>query len=402
MMRLFYALIISLNIIAFSSFLAYSADKDKDKDKKKKEAAEEVEKKENKSSDKKEDEINQRIYDQLNTLYTQIELLDNKYNDLSVTVNTSTTAAQINEVKDNQESFYRMLQSLDENQQELSKKLDDLSKASVAKSSPSVDQQQMNDVMETQAEIMSLLSELAENQKELESKLSRKTSEPKTSLTPSDQGLVPSEISFEDIAGQQYIRLKLIENGQEVELFLDPTYVDMNLDLSKVGQKSKEETQKTPASTDNYNMDKMMDYLSESLASRATITPSQTAPQVSPSYTYNISGPPQQSMPQSKEEYQKPDEERYRPSREQAIEDPKALDYLHKAQKLYYAKRYNAALNAAQRSLSKQETALGYALEGSIYFTMGDVDLAINSWENALKLNPDMPEVKKVLFKYKR
>ncbi|MFC2061684.1 hypothetical protein ACFLUV_04155 [Elusimicrobiota bacterium] len=80
----------------------------------------------------------------------------------------------------------------------------------------------------------------------------------------------------------------------------------------------------------------------------------------------------------------------------------KALRELHNAQKLYYTKRYNDALKAVSRSLRYQETAFAYALEGSILFTLGDVDSAVEVWESALSLDPGMYEVREALDKYKR
>ncbi len=75
---------------------------------------------------------------------------------------------------------------------------------------------------------------------------------------------------------------------------------------------------------------------------------------------------------------------------------------LHKAQKLFYSKRYNAALKRVNKSLSYKETALGYALEGSILLTIGDKGSAIEAWESALDLDPDMEEVREALDRYSK
>jgi len=78
-----------------------------------------------------------------------------------------------------------------------------------------------------------------------------------------------------------------------------------------------------------------------------------------------------------------------------------ALRKLHKAQKLYYSGRYGSALKAVGKSLSQQKTAFGYALEGSILFTMGETGDAIESWDTALELDPGMHEVRDALDRYK-
>ncbi|MFH1416430.1 MAG: tetratricopeptide repeat protein [Elusimicrobiota bacterium] len=79
-----------------------------------------------------------------------------------------------------------------------------------------------------------------------------------------------------------------------------------------------------------------------------------------------------------------------------------AMKELHKAQKLFYAKRYDAALKRVGKSLASHETALAYALEGSILITMGDRDSAIEAWKTALELDPELDEVEEALDKYKR
>ena len=79
---------------------------------------------------------------------------------------------------------------------------------------------------------------------------------------------------------------------------------------------------------------------------------------------------------------------------------PEVLDYIYKAQKLYYAKNYKGALKEVQKSLEISKTALGYALEGSILFALGERDLAIGSWKSALTLDPTMTEVDAILKMY--
>lgn len=71
------------------------------------------------------------------------------------------------------------------------------------------------------------------------------------------------------------------------------------------------------------------------------------------------------------------------------------------AQKLFYQKQYDEALKILQASLQKKKTATAYALGGSIYFVNGDIEEAVNAWENALKINPNLEEVRQLIMRYK-
>lgn len=71
------------------------------------------------------------------------------------------------------------------------------------------------------------------------------------------------------------------------------------------------------------------------------------------------------------------------------------------AQKLFYQQEYEAALKTLQASLQKKPTATAYALGGSIYYYNGDIDAAIHAWENALKIRPDLDEVRQLVLRYK-
>ena len=95
-------------------------------------------------------------------------------------------------------------------------------------------------------------------------------------------------------------------------------------------------------------------------------------------------------------EEKKPHEDKY------AKDIQRAMKELHKAQKLFYSKRYNAALKKVGKSLAYHETALAYALEGSILVTIGNRESAVEAWETALELDPDLEDVEEALNKYKR
>ena len=75
----------------------------------------------------------------------------------------------------------------------------------------------------------------------------------------------------------------------------------------------------------------------------------------------------------------------------------KVLAGIRKAQELFYQKRYPEALMMVRQSLDAQPTAEGHALAGSISYMMGKNGLARRHWEDALRLNPDMPAVENML-----
>ncbi len=72
------------------------------------------------------------------------------------------------------------------------------------------------------------------------------------------------------------------------------------------------------------------------------------------------------------------------------------------AQQLFYQRRYEEALRILNQSLQKKPTAAAYALGGSIYFVNGDVEQAVRAWENALKINPGLDDVKRLVARYKK
>ncbi|MCA9731504.1 tetratricopeptide repeat protein [candidate division KSB1 bacterium] len=71
------------------------------------------------------------------------------------------------------------------------------------------------------------------------------------------------------------------------------------------------------------------------------------------------------------------------------------------AQQLFYQDEYDEALKILNASLAKKKTASAYALGGSIYFVSGDMKEAVHAWENALKINPGLEELKGLVARYK-
>jgi tetratricopeptide (TPR) repeat protein len=71
------------------------------------------------------------------------------------------------------------------------------------------------------------------------------------------------------------------------------------------------------------------------------------------------------------------------------------------AQKLFYERRYSEALNVLQASLQRKKTATAYALGGSIYFVNGEMASAVQAWENAIQINPNLEDVRQLIMRYK-
>ena len=74
---------------------------------------------------------------------------------------------------------------------------------------------------------------------------------------------------------------------------------------------------------------------------------------------------------------------------------------LSNAQSHSYSGEYSKALQAVQESITKKPTASAYALGGSIYYVNGEIEKAIEAWEIALQINPDMTEIKNILSQVK-
>lgn len=103
-----------------------------------------------------------------------------------------------------------------------------------------------------------------------------------------------------------------------------------------------------------------------------------------------------------KQGFPKPEE----PAEESAYADEapqdmtdKVLQGIRKAQEFFYQKRYPEALEMVRQSLDARPTAEGHALAGSIHYMMGSTGLARRQWQEALRINPDMPAVTNMLRK---
>lgn len=72
------------------------------------------------------------------------------------------------------------------------------------------------------------------------------------------------------------------------------------------------------------------------------------------------------------------------------------------AQTYFYQNKFSKALDVLQQSIDKKPTASAFALGGSIYYVNGEIDKAVHAWETALKINPDMLEIKNILTQVKK
>ncbi|MCD8523559.1 MAG: tetratricopeptide repeat protein [Saccharospirillaceae bacterium] len=73
------------------------------------------------------------------------------------------------------------------------------------------------------------------------------------------------------------------------------------------------------------------------------------------------------------------------------------------AQSLFYKKQYWQALDETNAALDNlPDSAQAHALKGSIYYKMGLIPEARSSWEQALKLDPSLEQVKSSLDRLKQ
>ncbi|MCG8608158.1 hypothetical protein MJD09_24630, partial [bacterium] len=77
------------------------------------------------------------------------------------------------------------------------------------------------------------------------------------------------------------------------------------------------------------------------------------------------------------------------------------MEEIQLAQKLFYEERFKEALDVLRSSLRKRETATAYALGGSIYYVNGDIEGALRAWENALKINPELYKVRRLIERHR-
>jgi len=265
---------------------------------------------------------------------------------------------------------------------------------------------------------------------EIARKLRARSSNEKTSAENPASASIPvpekqepdAQTAVVDKNSQQYVKLKLQEDGREVEFMLDPMYVDMNFNFKR----------STAAVENKIEPSLQSNVQPQQPPSTAAIQPQQQ--QYAP-YSQPSQAPQQPQTPQQPQvqyiTYQQPQSPQQQPSQmtaQQPAVQPTAapekqaeiqnqqpvagdagisstrdiLDGIYRAQKYYYDRRYNDALRAVQNSLFAKETALGYALEGSIYYTLGDMNAATRSWRSALRLNPDMEDVRAALERYGR
>ncbi len=68
----------------------------------------------------------------------------------------------------------------------------------------------------------------------------------------------------------------------------------------------------------------------------------------------------------------------------------KVLRYIVLSQNEFYKRNFNKAFEYVNQSLETYETAQGYALKGSLYYMTGDTDLALENWDKAKSIEPNI------------
>jgi len=78
----------------------------------------------------------------------------------------------------------------------------------------------------------------------------------------------------------------------------------------------------------------------------------------------------------------------------------RALRHLLNALKYYYAEQYNRAIDECKTAIKiAPQMALAYIRLGSIYYRLGQYNLAQRYWQIAKRIEPDNPELKEIPIK---
>lgn len=160
--------------------------------------------------------------------------------------------------------------------------------------------------------------------------------------------------SYEKTMNYPYLTIKFQQEDTEVEMVIDPLVTNLQLDLKR-----------KPGSSIEISPDPNKKADSSAVRhAKNELDPGMLADSLS-SYDKNITD--------------------------------EILAFLTEAQSLFYKGQYREALAVLQKSIEKRPTASAYAIGGSIYYVNGDTPKAVQAWEMALQLNPDMPEIKEMI-----
>lgn len=102
-------------------------------------------------------------------------------------------------------------------------------------------------------------------------------------------------------------------------------------------------------------------------------------------------------------EEESPEEAKDKPDQEPGIENAtEASKYILYAQTYFFEKKYRRALDEIGRALkAAPDTAVAYSLKGSVHYKLGEEQQAVESWEKALELDPNLDNVKTMLSRVK-
>jgi tetratricopeptide (TPR) repeat protein len=219
-----------------------------------------------------------------------------------------------------------------------------------------------------------------------------------------DEHELPPMISLTPVP--QFVKMKYKGKNREIEFYLDPYYADMNFDIAADSSVAVD----TGHADNNNRIEKEI----EKTVGRIEQEQKRLAEKQK---LFDQARSEQEKLDQSKQDQLKQDQLKQDQWKQDQLKkekanipepvlsdriDKDAVDGIYKAQKLFYAKKYNSALTEVNKSLKKQETALGFAIRGSIYFTLDEKDMAVESWRKALDMDPAMDDVREALKRYER
>ena len=75
-----------------------------------------------------------------------------------------------------------------------------------------------------------------------------------------------------------------------------------------------------------------------------------------------------------------------------------AMKHMTQSLQYYYEEEYILALNEVEETIKRfPDLAIAYARKGSIYYQMGNINLATLNWNIALKHDPEFRQVQEML-----
>ena len=172
------------------------------------------------------------------------------------------------------------------------------------------------------------------------------------------------------------ITLTYQNDASTLRMNIDPYEENLNIEMKHSPRKNEPEKEKAP----EIQHDTV--YLPQAANPQPQPTPVQTQAAPASLQTVQDSAPPVDTAAILEKSSQKANE---------------ALRLIQQAQEYFYRQDYANALRLVKAAQETWPTAEASALRGSIHYMLADKDAARLYWNEALSMNPDMPQVSEAL-----